>query len=449
MAERAVERLERGEHHTALGRTVRVLEQKARHEASIPMGAPSDIRATPWPGNPRDRTARHRLGQGFEFAVTDLAQPLVGRDRELEVIGQLLREACAGSPRFVFITGEPGIGKTRLLLELLGEAESRGALALRGRASEFERSLPFGLLVDAFDEYLESLDPREFSRLATDDLRELAAVFPALRSCDPECEQPTTAGERFRAYRAVRELIERLAARHPVLLVLDDLHWADGASLELASYLLRHPPRAAVMVAATFRTGQADRQLAAAIDRATTEGRAVESLALGPLTPADAKSLIDAVGATDHERFYDASGGNPLYLIELARMTRGGPGVSVAAGPDDVPDAIAAAIVGELDALAPQPRRLAEAAAVAGDPFDLALALATAGMVASDDAVAALDDLVAHDLVRAEDVPRRFHFRHPLVRRAVYESCPPGARLVAHRRTAAALAARGEPPAAR
>jgi len=381
--------------------------------------------------------------------VTDLAQPLVGRDRELEVIRQLLREACDGSARFAFITGEPGIGKTRLLLELLDQAESRGVLALRGRASEFERSLPFGLIVDAFDEYLESLDPREFSRLATDDLRELSAVFPALRPNNPESDEPTTAAERFRAHRAVRDLIERLAAKQPVLLVLDDLHWADGASLELASYLLRHPPRAAVMVAATFRTGQAERPLVAAIDRAATEGRAIDRIALGPLTPADARSLIDTAGAADHARFYEASGGNPLYLLELARMTRGGPGVSVAAGPDDVPDAIATAIVGELDALSPQPRRLAEAAAVAGDPFDLDLAIATAGMVESDDAVAALDDLVAHDLVRPEDVPRRFHFRHPLVRRAVYESCPPGARLVAHRRTADALAARGAPPTAR
>jgi len=124
---------------------------------------------------------RGRVGSGSEFAVTDLAQPLVGRDRELEVIRQLLREACAGSARFAFITGEPGIGKTRLLRELLDQAESGGVLALRGRASEFERSLPFGLIVDAFDEYLESLDPREFSRLATDDLRELSAVFPSLR----------------------------------------------------------------------------------------------------------------------------------------------------------------------------------------------------------------------------------------------------------------------------
>jgi DNA-binding NarL/FixJ family response regulator len=377
--------------------------------------------------------------------VIDLAQPLVGRDRELEVLGQLLGEACAGSARAAFITGEPGIGKTRLLLELLRDADSRGALALRGRASEFESAVPFGLLVDAFDEYLESLDPRAFSRLATDDRRELAAVFPALRSHDPGSDEPATAAERFRAHRAVRDLLERLAGRQPVLLVLDDLHWADGASLELVSYLLRHPPRRAVMVAATFRSGQADRALVTAIERAMTEAGSVVQIALGPLAPAHARRLIDALGAAASERIYEASGGNPLYLLELARMAGDGP---AAIGAAAVPDAIAAAIGAELDALRADPRLLAEAAAVAGDPFDLDLALATADM-AEPTGLAALDDLIGHDLVRPEEVPRRFHFRHPLVRRAIYQSCPPGARLAAHRRSADALAARGAPAAAR
>src|ERR1700755_105151 len=172
-----------------------------------------------------------------------MAQPLVGRDRELEVLGQLLEETCAHNSRFVFVTGEPGIGKTCLLLELIREAERRGCLALRGSAAEFERELPFGLVVDAFDEYLESLDPREFNRLSPEDLRELAGVSPPLSSLNPGSDQPTTAAERFRAHRAVRDLMERLAARQPLVVILDDLHWADGASLELTSYLVRHPPR--------------------------------------------------------------------------------------------------------------------------------------------------------------------------------------------------------------
>ena len=247
-----------------------------------------------------------------------MAQPLVGRDRELELLGQLLEETCAHNPRFVFVTGEPGIGKTCLLLELVRRAEQRGCLALRGSAAEFERELPFGVVVDAFDEYLESLDPREFKRLSAEDLGELSGVFPALSSLNPGSDHPTTAAERFRAHRAVRDLIESLAVRQPLVVVLDDLHWADGASLELIAYLLRHPPRGSVMVAATLRAGQPDRGLMAALERATKDADVVHPIDLGPLTRADARTLIASVDGAQREGIYETSGGNPFYLLQLS-----------------------------------------------------------------------------------------------------------------------------------
>jgi DNA-binding NarL/FixJ family response regulator len=378
--------------------------------------------------------------------VTQPARQLVGRDEELRLLEGLLEEGCAGAPRFVFVTGEPGIGKTSLLVALARRAEQRGCLTLQGSAAEFERELPFGVVVDAFDEYLGSLEPRAFNRLAAEDLGELAGVFPALRSLDPGSDEPTTASERFRAHRAVRELIERLAAREPLVLVLDDLHWADGASLELLAHLLRRPPAAPVVVAATFRAGQVDRVLEAAIEAALRGGDAVHRIGLGPLAPSDAEALVDGAGTAELDRLYRASGGNPFYMLQLARMEGEGEGEAMADG--GVPAAVAAAIVDELDALSGPARRFADAAAVAGDPFELDLAVQSAGMTDAD-AVRALDELIARDLVRPAPVPRRFHFRHPLVRRAVYVSCPPGARLAAHERTAEALAARGAPATAR
>ena len=377
-----------------------------------------------------------------------MAQPLVGRDRELELLEQLLEETCARNPRFVFVTGEPGIGKTSLLIELVRQAEQSGCLALRGSAAEFERELPFGVVVDTFDEYLQSLDPREFRRLSAEDLRELAGVFPALSSFDPGSDEPTTAAERFRAHRAVRDLIESLAVKQPLVVVLDDLHWADGASLELTAYLLRHPPRGSVMVAASSRAGQADRALMATMERATKDGEVVHPINLGPLTRSDARTLIASIGGAEHEGIYETSGGNPFYLLQLALMIGDSNGPSATRGSDGVPEAISAAIIGELDALSAAARRLAEAAAVAGDPFELDLAATTAGMGDSQ-ALEALDLLISGDLVRPDEVPRRFHFRHPLVRRAVYESCPPGSRLATHARSADALAARGAPATTR
>jgi predicted ATPase len=113
-----------------------------------------------------------------------------------------------------------------------------------------------------------------------------------------------------------------------------------------------------------------------------------------------------------------------------------------------VPTAVTASIGRELDGLDEPVRTLVNGAAVAGDPFELDVAVATAAIEEAD-ALAALDELIARDLVRPTDVPRRFQFRHPRVRAAVYEACSPGARLSAHERAADALAERGAPPALR
>jgi ATP/maltotriose-dependent transcriptional regulator MalT len=242
-------------------------------------------------------------------------------------------------------------------------------------------------------------------------------------------------------------LLEHLASRQPLVLALDDLHWADGASLELASHLLRRPPQAAVMVAATFRRGNVDPVLVRALEKGL--GGTVRRIDLGPLPREEAQALVDGAGPAAYERLYDASGGNPFYLLELARMGSDSERLlSADGGGAGVPAAVAAATVGELEGLSVRGRSLAEAAAVAGDPFELDLTAATADM-AEPDALGALDELVARDLVRSTHVPRRFRFRHPLVRRAVYESCSPGARIAAHGRSAGALAARGAPAAKR
>ena len=380
--------------------------------------------------------------------VTELAQAIAGRDREVQLLEHLLEEGCAGRPQIVFISGEPGIGKTTLLTELVSLAEARGCLALRGNAAEFERELPFGMVVDTLDEYLESLDPYAFHRLATEDLTELAGVFPALRSLDPASAEPSTAAERYRAHRAVRGLIERLAVKQPLVLVLDDLHWADGASLELTSHLLRRPPRARVVVAFALRRAQADRAIEEEIDSAIRRSESVHRIALGPLASADAETLIELRDPAERERLYRASGGNPFYMLELARMRADADNGSSIAGEVDVPSAVVAAIASELGGLSAPARRLAEGGAVAGDPFELDLAM-VAGGVAELDALPAVDELAAHALVRPTAVPRRFHFRHPLVRHAVYESCAPGTRLAAHEHCADKLAEQGAPVAMR
>ncbi|MDP9228537.1 MAG: AAA family ATPase, partial [Actinomycetota bacterium] len=376
------------------------------------------------------------------------ATTLVGRDRELELFRSSLEAAAGGSSQLIVLTGEAGIGKSSLLSQLMGAADGLGYLALAGRAAEFEWELPFGVVVDALDEYLQSLDASSLTRLDDGDPGALGAVFPSLRELGSESDHPTSASERFRLHRAVRELIERLAVRQPLVLALDDLHWADRASLELVEHLLRRPPDAPVVLAIAYRSGQADRRLVGAVEAAAREG-SVEKVEPDPLTAAEVETMLAGTSASERQRIHRESGGNPFYALELARA--GSAGTRVISGdgtPTGVPAAVATAIADELDRFSGPGQVVARAAAVAGDPFELDLAIETSG-VTQEDGLGALDELTAGDLVRPTDVPRRFRFRHPLVRRAVYETLAPGSRLLVHERCAKALAARGAPAAER
>jgi ATP/maltotriose-dependent transcriptional regulator MalT len=364
----------------------------------------------------------------------------VGRRQELGVLERALEEVERGPARAVGLRGEPGIGKSRLLAELAARAERRGHLVLAGRAAELERDLPFALLIDAFDRRLASDPPR---RLADEHLAQLAGVLPAVAGM-PGVE-PASLDGRHSAARGVRALLELMAGPRPVAVLLDDVQWADAASAEVLALLIHRPPPRRVLLAMATRAGRAP-DLEAALETAVRSGSA-EVLDIGPLSRAAAEGLLPSLSRAAREQLYQESGGNPFYLEALARVTESHPR-RAATGMTGVPRPVRAALAGEVDNLPRSAREVLEGAAVAGDPFDLELAAAAVG-VSENEALDALDDLLAFDLVRATDEPRRFRFRHPLVRRAVYEGIPGGSRLAAHARAAEALAARGATPAQR
>jgi DNA-binding NarL/FixJ family response regulator len=350
----------------------------------------------------------------------------VGREPELERIDAALEALDGGAPAYIAVEGEPGIGKTRLLHELRDRAEARGHLVLAGSAAEFERSVPFSVWADALDAYVAA------QGLELPDADDLAEILPSLRR--PGASASAVADERYRAHRAMRGLLDVLAGDRALVLALDDLHWSDPASIDLVAALLRRGPDTAVLLALAFRPGQAPERLAAAL--ATP---AVQRLALGPLSEGDAAELL---GAADASAIYRRAGGNPFYLEQLARVAPHETGSADGDGGGGIPAAVRASLAEELAALSPPERALLEGAAVAGEPFEPDLAAAV-GELSLDAGLDALDALLARDLLRPTTVPRRFRFRHPLVRRAVYDAAPGGWRLAAHARAARALAARG------
>ena len=349
-------------------------------------------------------------------------------------------------------SAKPGIGKTRLLAELAARAEARGHLVLAGAAAELERDLPFSVFVDALDQYVAGLDPRRLAALDDQVQAELAHVFPSLWSLAAG-RVAVPQHERYRSHRAVRALLEHLAETRPLVLVLDDLHWADPASVELIGALLRRPPAAPVLMALALRPLRMSERLPAALERARSVGNARPRRA----RRADAGGGERAPGRHRRSRsrracLYEESGGNPFYLEQLARSFDRPGRVARDADPRPsdigVPSAVAAALSEELGLLSDDGRLVFEGAAVAGDPFEPELAAAAADLseAATLDAV---DELLALDLVRITDVPRRFRFRHPLVRRAAYEGTSAAWRVGAHERCAAVLAARGATALAR
>ncbi len=373
-----------------------------------------------------------------DWAILALAvgdAQLIGRTAELADLEMAI--AGEASPA-VAVMGEPGIGKSRLLAEALALVTDRRTVIAHGRAYEFERQLPFGVFNDALDAFLGSVASRRLRTLQDAHRALLARVFPSLAEL---AGPPATGSAPSQARHAIRALLELLAADQRVILVLDDLHWADQASLELIVHLLHRPVASTTLVIA-FRPAQAPRLLRQGLESARA-GASYTELSLGPLSREDADRLLAAVPSADRrDSIYHEAGGNPFYLEQLVRAFASDlPSVG---GPDlaGVPAAVRQALAAELDELSAQTRLVIDAAAVAGEPFESVLvsviAQRDAGLVRE-----AFDDALRRGLLAQTPVPGRFTFRHPIVRRAVYASAPPAWRLGAHERAAAALSAVG------
>ncbi len=355
---------------------------------------------------------------------------LVGRESPLAMLRGALAAASAGRPRMVALTGEPGIGKTRLAEEVAGVAERAGAAVAWGICAEAPGVPPYWPWRQALDALLErgAEDVPAAAR---------AGVAPLLGTAEPGDDGNPDAA-RFRLFEAVVMLLRTFAVRRPVVVVLDDIHWADRSSLRLLEHLGRAAGPLRLLVIVAYRSGAAGPLFEALGELA--RGRGFETVELHGLGKTDvarvvAHTLGRAVTPEVSEAIYARTDGNPFFVRELVRMLAAENRLSEPVG---VPSHVQEVVGRRVETLPADAARVLAAAAVVGREFELGLAAAGAGIPRAE-ALAWLEQAAAGCLVQATPRPGAFRFAHALIRDVVYESLPAGKRAETHAAIAAEL----------
>ncbi len=251
---------------------------------------------------------------------------LVGRQRDLDVLLGRFAAAEAGNAGLVLATGEPGIGKTSLLKEAARQIAARGALVLHGDASEAEGMPPYLPFLEMLGDYIRAADSDQLRAEVGEAGPILAGILPELVARLGELPQqyPLPAEQaRLRLYEAVSAFLTAIAASRPLVLILDDLHWADAASLDLLFHIVRRQRSARLLIIGSYRKDEGERNPALAhIEAELNRLRLLTTVTLGSLSPADialiAAGYVGRPVAPDVNRLlYAQSEGNPFFAEEL------------------------------------------------------------------------------------------------------------------------------------
>lgn len=383
------------------GRTPSMALKECAHELQKPHSRP-----------PVDRVER---------AVQEPGSPsrLIGRSSERAQLHALIDETIEkGALGAVLLSGETGIGKTRLLHELRARSRERGGIVIEGRAFEAEQNRPFAAFIDA----LEHADDGPESK-------ELASVLRRAASDD---------ARRIESLSTIAATLRRIVTGARVaLLTLDDLQWIDDASSELLHYLVRSLRDCPVVLALTVRRGELpESHEVASLLRALRRDRALVELSLVPLGPDEARELfeVESEGRVGSE--VDEAGGNPLYTIELARSTPSG----------GIPSSLRALVLDRVEMLPEEARELLRWGAVLGRAFDPMLTPPLTRLDA-DAHLRGLDALERRGLlvVTGTESAGELCFAHRIVHRVVYAELSDARRRIMHMQVVELLESRGRP----
>jgi DNA-binding CsgD family transcriptional regulator len=394
--------------------------------------------------------------------------PIVGRAGELDRLGRLLADAEAARPVVVLVSGDAGVGKTRLVTELAARAASRGFTVLSGRCAELADTVPYLPLADA-------LRDAAIGSAARAPVRDALAARPVLSQLLPDRQASQAGGgdvpglAQQQLFGAVLGLLAELAAAAPVLLILEDLHWADRSTRDLLTFLSRVLHRERIALVATYRTDDLHRRHP--LRPVVAELLRLPSVTAVDLPPLDSAAMAAHLGllsggllsAPDLDSLISRAEGNAYYAEELltavshraaashagpdagpadtgpSAVLPAGPSAVLSAGPAAVlPAGLADLLLARMERLPAAAQQVLRAAAVAGRHVDDELVMCASGLAARDYEDAVREAVTQQLLV--PDGARGLAFRHALLREAIYADLLPGERTRLHALLAELLA---------